>query len=300
MSRGLWDRFWHAEISPAGLALFRILFSYTLWREVATTRAYSRHAIAWDGFTVPYSSLVPLMSEATYEWVHQLQYPLILLLGLGVLTRTSAGALLVLQGWVFFADQLNFRNHPYFFLLVLLLLVFSPAGKALSPGAWWRGRFLGRAHPATCQRLIQVQVTLVYVLAAVHKVHGLYLDGGVIRRLMVLDLPEGDSGVWLRRLFAEGTIDRLFELRWPWVFLATAVVVLEIALPAMLWWRPARRLGIAIGVVFHLSIAFIMNIHVFSYAMIASYLLFLEPETVPGLLRRLDPRAISSAVRSAR
>ena len=35
----------------------------------------------------------------------------------------------------------------------------------------------------------------------------------------------------------------------------------------------------------HVGIAFTMNIHVFSYSIIASYLLFLDPDTLPKMVR---------------
>ena len=53
--------------------------------------------------------------------IHIAEIPLIILMGLGLFTRGAIGGLLVLQSYIFFADQLNFRNHPYFFLLVLVI-----------------------------------------------------------------------------------------------------------------------------------------------------------------------------------
>ena len=77
--------------------------------------------------------------------------------------------------------------------------------------------------------------------------------------------------------------------------LGPAVVVLEVALPVLLWPRRTRRLAIAVGVAFHLGIAFVMDIRVFSYAMIATYLLFLDPDTVPRALARLGRAAVTAA-----
>jgi len=42
-----------------------------------------------------------------------------------------------------------------------------------------------------------------------------------------------------------------------------------------------------VGISFHLAIAALLDIPTFSCAMVGAYLLFLEPETLPALARRL-------------
>lgn len=290
-----WNRFFHASVSPAALGLFRVLFAYCLWREVRTTRARALDAIDDGLFSLPYTDLIPQLPESLYHLVHDLQYPLILLLGLGLLPRLCSGSLLFLQGWVFFADQLHFRNHPWFFLLVLLLLTFSPAGEAFSLGAWWRGlregrpwreRLFGAPRPRTAQRLIQLQVCLVYFVAGLHKLHPAYLSGEVLFDKVASELVRDRSGEFFAAVAPELPA-ALAGAFWPWVFMAAATVALELLLPIGLWFRGARRVMTVFGLGFHASIAFIMDIDVFSYAMMASYLLFSEPETVPRAFERL-------------
>jgi hypothetical protein len=75
-------------------------------------------------------------------------------------------------------------------------------------------------------------------------------------------------------------------------------IAIELTLPFLLWWPRARPLAMLAGVLFHLNIAIVMNIMAFSLAMIAGYLLFLDPETVPALLRRLARRMNLTPVRS--
>ena len=80
-----WARFWHAEASPASLALFRILFAYCLWREIDTTFSRSRAAIGDELFHLPYTSVIPPLTWESYELVHALQGPIIALFALGLL-----------------------------------------------------------------------------------------------------------------------------------------------------------------------------------------------------------------------
>ena len=79
---------------------------------------------------------------------------------------------------------------------------------------------------------------------------------------------------------------------------AGCITALELVLPVALWIPRARPFAIPIGVVFHVVIGVSMLIVTFSVAMIASYLLFLDPEGVErwvssgigGTWRRIDPR----------
>ncbi len=269
---GTWNGFWSAEGPVAGLGLFRILFACCLLAEIPTSRARSVNAIDDGGFHLPYLDWIPAVPAAIYQLLHDLQLPLILLLALGLAARSSAAALLAIQGYLFLADQLNFRNHSYLFLLLLLLLWLSPAADTLSlrglararlAGVGWLGENLAVRRPLTFQRLIQLQVCLVYFLAGLHKLHPAYLRGDVLGDF--LDYPPAVLAG-----------------------LAGLSAALQLWLPFGLWMRKTRPLSMLLGIGFHLAVAWTLSIHVFSFAMIASYLLFLEPQTLPALLRRVD------------
>lgn len=271
-----WNGFWFAAASPLPLALFRLLFAVCLAREVETTFVRSVFAMP-GGFHLPYADWIPLLSPAAYRAIHHAELGLVALLAVGLFTRTACALLLVAQSWVFFADQLNFRNHPYFFLLLLAVLAVSPAGRALSVDAWlrrprlpWRV-LLPAPAPVAAQRLIQVQVSLVYLWAAAAKLDPAYLEGHVLRHLIGrwlaandLPVPAADAG---------------------WIALAAATIAVEVFLAVALWSRRLRPAAIAVGIAFHLSIAVTLGIWAFSLATIASYLLFLDPATIERPLR---------------
>ena len=293
-----WQSFWHAEGSTLALGVFRILFAYCLFREVGTSLDHNGFAIE-GGYHVPYVSFLGSVSESTFGLLHDLQYPFILLLAIGALTRVSCVALLALQGFVFFADVLNFRNHPYFFLLVLLVLLFSPADESLSLRSlrgMWRERgfrmaaLVGHERPLTFQRLIQVQVCIAYFFAALHKMHPYYLQGEVLARLMQSNLLKGSSNSLLAN-FLDGAAMLQLEtwVRDPdhMVLPALLTVSFELLLPFALWFRRSRPCAILAGIAFHVSIAWLMDIRTFSLAMVATYLLFLDPRTLPAWLRSL-------------
>ena len=113
-STGGWNRFWHTEGNTLSLGIFRFLFGLSVLAEIEVTRAKSPFAIA-GGFHYPYLSFIKPVPGSIYQGIHNLEYPFAALLALGVLPRVSAGVLFGLQGYIFFSDRLNFRNHPYFF-----------------------------------------------------------------------------------------------------------------------------------------------------------------------------------------
>jgi len=291
-----WEGFWSSNGSTFNLSLFRILFAICLFLEVSRTFNISVFAIEGD-FHLPYLELVPPVSAKTYEWIHDLQYPFILLLGLGLFSRFSCSALLVLQGYIFFADRLNFHNHPYFFLLVLFLVLFSPADDALSIKSIlraWKNRqpmtasLLGSKQPLTFQRLIQVQVCIVYLYAAFHKLNFGYLSGLILGYNLVDFSSVGRPGIVFKALFPDPfltSMENFVLSEQTLMALSALTVVFELGLPLALWFRKTRPIAIILGIGFHLGIFFGMDILIFSLAMIATYLLFLDPETLVARLR---------------
>ena len=281
-----WNRFWHASGHPLSFGIFRFLFGLSLLAEIETSRAKSLFAIE-GGFHFPYLSFIKPAPDYLYHAIHNLQYPFAGLLALGIFPRLSAGTLLGLQGYIFFADRLNFRNHPYFFLLLLLLLTLSRhAGGSFSIPALLRRRRTGdeTIAPLTIQRLIQVQVSILYVFAALHKMTAWYLGGNVLAEVINPSLLKILLGV-----VSSGTLEAVrIAIENPrfWVAPAWITVLLELGLPVALWIPRVRPVAMILGIGFHLMIAFTMTIYVFSAAMIGSYVLFLEPETLPRFADR--------------
>jgi vitamin K-dependent gamma-carboxylase-like protein len=285
--------------------VFRALFAICLAWELPVTRASSVFAIE-GGFHLPYVSFIEPISPFLYLGIHDVQWVFVVLLGLGILTRASAGILLVLQGFIFFADRLNFRNHPYFFLLVLLLLTLSPAGRSFSVPALIRrlkrnGRhaasMIGSMAPLTVQRLIQIQVSIVYLYAALHKLTGPYLSGRVLAQILEPEMATGRMSKILGALpggLAEA-LRSVLDRPGFWAAAAGITVLLELSLAFALWIPKVRKPAMIFGILFHLGIAIVMRIDTFSAAMIASYLVFLDPETLPRLFVRIGKRLAGPA-----
>jgi hypothetical protein len=290
-----WTAFWFADGNPFSLALFRVAFAACLAIEIETSRHMSVFALE-GGFHLPYLRWVPLLDPASYEWAHRVQYPLLLCLGLGIATRVAAGGLLVLQGWIFLADRMNFRNHAYFFLLVLVLLLVSPCDRTLSLRSWLAGRrgleaiLHPPAAPLTAQRLIQLQVSIVYFYAALMKLNPQFLRGEVVASQVRTWLDGGDVAA-----AAEGAARAAGAAPEPallWAALSIAAILVESFLVFGLWLPRTRGVAMASGVLFHLGLGVVIAVWTFSLGYLATYVLFLDPDTLPRILERRSSRAL--------
>ena len=236
------------------------------------------------GFHLPYTDWIQPVTEPEYHLIHNVQYIYILCLGLGIYGRFCCLCLVFLQGWIFFADQLNFRNHPLFFLILLIALTFAPCDEALSvrrlfrmweSKKWSVERIWGGVASVTGQRLIQVEVCIAYFVAGLHKLNVWFLSGARIERSVTNDFGDWSGHLWW---LPEGAVQSLLAfLLLPGVLIFASVgsAAFELIAPFSLWFRRLLLPTILVGCGFHLSIAFFMDIHTFSYAMLASYLLFL-------------------------
>jgi hypothetical protein len=169
-------------------------------------------------------------------------------------------------------------------LLVVMAfyLMLSPCGAAFSLDSRRRARERGTwAEPLIvpwAQRLIQIQISIVYFMAAFLKAGGpTWLDGTALYYVL--------NNLEYRR-YTLGLLDHPLALN----LLTTGTLVTELSLAFLLWSRPMRRWAALAGLALHGGIMLTINIPVFGELMCASYLTFLAPDELDALLRPLDPR----------
>jgi hypothetical protein len=89
---------------------------------------------------------------------------------------------------------------------------------------------------------------------------------------------------------------REFDLEWlaqsPLLinFMTHGALLTEFALAFWLWFKPTRRWAIVCGLALHAGIRPVLNVPGFGELMTATYITFLAPDELDGLLRFLDPR----------
>lgn len=179
------------------------------------------------------------------------------LVALGACYRAAAVGLALGLTYVFLIDQTNFQNHTYLMCLVAWLLACVPAANAGSVDAWRRGH-ADAYVPAWCVYLLVGQIAIVYVFGAIAKLDTDWLSGapaGVFLHRKELTQPLADSEL-ARKAFA--ILGMLFDL---------------LIVPALLW-RRTRLLATVAAVMFHATNAWLFQIGVFPWMMLALTPLF--------------------------
>jgi hypothetical protein len=165
-----------------------------------------------------------------------------------------------------------FNSGDYLIRNLAFILMLAPLGASLSVDRWRSARERFWEFPARAPwalRLIQVQVSILYLSTVWAKVQGQHWNDGTAvgyavriadhQRLPVPDLLS-DSAL-LTNLLTYGT-------------LAT-----ELALGILIWNRAARRYVIPIGIGMHLFIDYSLLVGFFTYAVFVCYLAFIPDDT---------------------
>jgi hypothetical protein len=212
------------------------------------------------------------------------------------------GATGVLVGWhsrvsaaVVLAALVSFeRANPYVFnsgdtllrLLALYVLI-APSGMAYSLDARRRGITEPAYIPIWPLRLIQIQVSAMYLGAVWSK-----LDGDAWR--------DGSAVGYATRLpdLVRFPVSDLIGTSQLAVHAATyGTMLVEAALVVGLWNRRTRVYALAAGVIFHLAIDLSIRVGFFTLAVFTAYLSFADPAQVRALVDavsgRRDRRAAS-------
>lgn len=220
------------RVAPRPVALGRVLLAVGALLTCHEGAGFLR-ALQRDRITTPVADWLPSPDAISLPaWVLTMGLAC-LLLALGVLAPlcclTIAGGNVLLMA----ADHQLYSNHR--FLLVLLCLLFAAAcsDRAWAPGARQRRERAGGTVPWWPQLLVIAAVSACYLYAGLSKANPEFLTGDLIGSL---------SPSWVPARLA-----------------AWATVPAEVAIGVGLWWRPVRRLALALGVLLHLGIIVLLS-----------------------------------------
>ncbi len=188
---------------------------------------------------------------------------------LGFLTRPSGAVLSAAMAASIAVDQQAYSNHLYLLTVLVGLFVLTNPGSALSVDARRRGH-----SPETVVGwpvfLMKLQISVVYVFAAITKLNEPFLSGVVLFRQVgsgILPIPES---ILVPSILAP---------------MAIGAVITELALATLLWRSRGRDFAVLLGLALHGSIilllAPILQLIVFAGIMLSAYgLFFAEPAPV--------------------
>lgn len=289
-----WNAFFFAPADPRVCSVLRILYGILLLIYVGI---WAPDLTRWFGERglLPLQAARLMVDEDAWTllaWIPQQPWALWLCYGMLV-----THALLLLLGWhtrlqaiMVFVWLVSFQHRNILivdgedtvFRLFAFYLALCPAGWAWSLDAR-RRRLKDRATPPPIPwglRLFQIQMTVIYLSSAIEKTAG---D----------DWRAGTALYYVARLddsFGKLPLPAfLFEKLWLVKLMTWSVLLLEWTLPVLLWPRRTRRIALAIGIVFHLSIEYTMNLFLFHWIMIVGLLSFLDGEELDRLTKRARP-----------
>lgn len=305
-----WNSFWFGVGSPIPLALFRIalgvlVVAFSVWIFPEADIFFGQHSIvrpetsASLGVSARFSLLSYLPGDDI--WIRLM---LILLavcgvcLVLGVFSRLSAliAYLIILS--------LDARNHfvlhtgHKILYIMLLYLTLSRCGDALSVKRLARiwsptNPEFGAARDGSifAQRLIQVQLAIVYWSAFSAKLHGKsWMDGSAIYYATHVNQ------------FQRFPVPYLFDHLWTCRLLTWGTLALEFSLCALIWVKELRYPLLAAGTIFHLGLDWALVLPLFEYVMLAGYICFIDAADLSklmGSIRRLAGKIIEKPLPSA-
>jgi Vitamin K-dependent gamma-carboxylase len=263
------------RVDPRPLALTRIavgcaagvilLFEYRkLLRALTDPDRLSWPTVTW--LPEPTTALVGALGAA---WLVAA-----LALAAGIAGRLAAGALAAVGVLVLTLDEQLYSNH-----LVLMTAMAGLLSLARPSAAWSVDARLRRHRPEPIPYwpifLLQVQVSTVYLFAALSKLNPSYLSGEVLAKEM--------------RPFRGGSFDAVGD---PFVLaVAVGALALEAFLAVGLWHTRLQRVAVPLGIVMHLSIAVLLAppsrlispvLAAFGLLAVAAYPLFLQSPWLVG------------------
>jgi hypothetical protein len=167
---------------------------------------------------------------------------------------------------------------------MLFCLIWADCGSVWSADAWIASRRSGvsasdSTYAIAPLRLFRFQIALIYLNAGLWKLLNPYWsDGSAVHYVL-------ESNVYRRFPYElPVSFDALVPL------LTYGTLFWELAFAPLVLFKRTRPVALAAGVLLHLGMLLTIEIGPFHVVMLASYLAFLDPRTVPTLPKRLWDR----------
>lgn len=281
--RSILDAF-GTPVSPYPLALFRILFGLCVSGTLLLLHGdwlvwFGRHGWitmetiekAESGFRLNLFALLP-QSDSWLTALYWIFLSASVMLTLGLATRLSSLTVFLALNSINQRMPLILHGGDAFLRDASFFLCFGSSGAVLSLDAFickrrnHTGRSFVPSIAAWPQRLIQYQLAIVYLASFWWKIQGPgWRDGTALyyvvnlREIRQFPLPIVCHEAWLLHL---GT----------WIAL-----LFEIAFPILVWFTAVRKWILLVGLAFHLSLEYALNIPMFQWDMLSAYVLFIDP-----------------------
>jgi len=277
-----WNEFFFKPQSPIPVCLFRILYGLLAFFNLVMLHGewlkwYGPHSFVsldtMHKFSVGrHMSLFEIMPQTDLA-VNILYWAFLVstvFLTFGFMTRFSAFAVYLFLGSIQMRNEFILNSGDTLMLVTGFFLIFSPCNAAFSVDHWLRVR-RGRASASIplsspwAQRMLQIQTAVVYFATFYWKSMGvMWINGtAVYYALHLQDFQR--FPVPIHNLFV------LKSLTW-------MTLLIEFALGVLIWFKELRYPVLLAGLCLHLGIEYAMNIPLFEWMIVATYVNFIDPE----------------------
>ncbi len=287
----LWTRL-HMPGSARQLALMRILLACVLLWLYSTPMLMFLHELDLQRFRGLTWSLLPTPVE---QFIYHHAFPYLYWTGivaagamaLGLLTRyatVTATICFILQFDVYYRHTKSHVDWPYWnFVLLVFCLTPALADRYSLDALWrrWRGREPAQ-RPAQHYRwpieLAGLWIAITYCAAGVAKMFPLragfvWIQGGMLHQIAT-ELYFDSPVYWL---FGYATPFN-YSLRWPWFFMSTSAVILEMFAIAILFQRRLNLPVMVMIILFHVGVYMTAGPIAFVYDAAICTLFLIPPE----------------------
>jgi len=176
---------------------------------------------------------------------------------------------------VFLLDRARYLNHLYLVCLFSFLMIFLPAGNALSIDVLIWPEKRSTWVPYWTIGILQFQMAVVYIYGAIAKMNKDWLTGKPL-------------DIWLLSRKSFPLIGHLFDRKWMAYFFSYVGLLIDLLLVPALCWKPTLALGLIFCVLFNLTNARLFRIGIFPWLAIATTLLFLPNGFFQGVFERVS------------
>ena len=276
----------YKNIDNSPLIIFRILFGFLVAAESfgAILTGWVKSVFIDTHFTftfIGFEALEVLHGNVMYFYFIIMGILGVLIL-LGAKYRFAIIAFTVLWTAVYLAQKTAYNNHYYLLAVISFYMCFLPANKYKSLDAKWNPKIKSEVMPYWVSLLFILQISMVYVFAAIAKFYPDWLDGTFTRNL----LSNSTQIAFLKSLFAE----KLFYL-----FIAYAGILFDLLIVPFLLFKKTRTIAFIASLVFHIFNAITLQIGIFPFFALGFTLFFYEPETIRSFFfKKRNPVAIET------
>lgn len=270
-------KFLQEQIDGRVLGLFRVVYSLFMAFEMIY---YLRISLVKNMFVLPAVNfkydglawLTPLPGPAMTALVWLL-LAAALLMAAGVWFKWAARFFALGNAFIFFQDTSLYNNHIYLYILVAWLLSCTHADQFVS----FRKKTVDQI-PRWEQFIFQLQMVIVYFYAGVIK----FKYDWLVRQEPVRSLSVG----YADDRFLAGIVKQEAVI----YILTYGGLLLDLASPLLLWYKPVRKWAVYLFMGFHLFNSIVFDdIAFFPFVMLAGLVIFYEPNELPWLKRLFRP-----------